>query len=158
MDTAPPPPLPAHFQRRRDLVGSVSRQMRQQLFRLRLRRFLKHDSSLSMARRRMEAIRELISTEKLYYRQMHTMVQVFLNPLQRDPTIIDQETVRILFSNAEQIEDISKHIRCDLELEMNKFPNGNVSSVLLRLSPYLKVCSIHTAAFFLLPLDTSHMT
>ncbi|XP_037952714.1 kalirin [Teleopsis dalmanni] len=84
---------------------------------------------------RMQAIQEIITSEKTYLNQLETLIQYFVRPLQ---SIIDASSHSILFSHIEMIHSLNGELLSQLENDVK-----NVAHAFLKMAPFFKLYSVY---------------
>lgn len=86
---------------------------------------------------RMQAIEEIINSEKTYLQQLEVLMQYFVKPL-KDQQIIDDASHTTLFGQIEMIYNLNGEFLNKLESNME-----NVAHSFLEMAPFFKIYSVY---------------
>ncbi|EDV40568.1 uncharacterized protein Dana_GF23861 [Drosophila ananassae] len=86
---------------------------------------------------RLQAIQEIISSEKSYLEQLDLLVSFFVRPL-KEQAIIDSSNHTLLFGQIEMIYNLNGEFLKELEANME-----NVAQAFLKMAPFFKLYSVY---------------
>ncbi|KAH8305202.1 hypothetical protein KR018_000757 [Drosophila ironensis] len=86
---------------------------------------------------RLQAIQEIISSEKSYLEQLELLVNYFVKPL-KERAIIDCSNHTLLFGQIEMIHNLNGEFLKELEANME-----NVAQAFLKMAPFFKLYSVY---------------
>ncbi|KAH8239475.1 hypothetical protein KR032_004671 [Drosophila birchii] len=86
---------------------------------------------------RMQAIQEIISSEKSYLEQLELLMTYFVRPL-KEQAIIDGSNHTLLFGQIEMIHNLNGEFLRELEANME-----NVAQAFLKMAPFFKLYSVY---------------
>ncbi|XP_017091147.1 FYVE, RhoGEF and PH domain-containing protein 3 [Drosophila bipectinata] len=86
---------------------------------------------------RLQAIQEIISSEKSYLEQLELLVNFFVRPL-KEQAIIDSSNHTLLFGQIEMIYNLNGEFLKELEANME-----NVAQAFLKMAPFFKLYSVY---------------
>lgn len=86
---------------------------------------------------RLQAIGEILTSEKSYLKQLEVLMDYFIVPL-KQRSIIDTATHTTLFGQIEIIYNLNGELLKELEMDLN-----NVASAFLKLAPFFKLYSVY---------------
>ncbi|GAM29292.1 hypothetical protein SAMD00019534_124680 [Acytostelium subglobosum LB1] len=93
-------------------------------------------------KKRLEAIKEVMTSETTYNNYLNTIVDVYLVPLRKDYTSPEEvKFIVSIFSNIEQIREVSKSILCLFQSRLNNNITNDtiVSDLFLQILPSLNI-------------------
>ncbi len=86
---------------------------------------------------RLQAVQEILTSERSYINQLQILMKYFVNPL-KDQDILSQDEFTILFGQIEMIYNLNTELLKSLENDMSK-----VGKAFLRLAPFFKLYSVY---------------
>lgn len=86
---------------------------------------------------RMQAVQEIISSEKTYLQQLETLMEFFVKPLKQQQIINDMSHTT-LFGQIEMIHNLNSEFLKELESDMD-----NVAQAFLKMAPFFKLYSVY---------------
>uniref|UniRef100_A0A1A9WEK9 DH domain-containing protein n=1 Tax=Glossina brevipalpis TaxID=37001 RepID=A0A1A9WEK9_9MUSC len=86
---------------------------------------------------RLQAIQEIVSSEKTYLQQLELLIKYFVKPLKAEK-IIDEPSHVALFGQIEMIYNLNGEFLQELESDMD-----NVAKAFLRMAPFFKLYSVY---------------
>ncbi|KAJ6595999.1 Myosin-M heavy chain, partial [Pseudolycoriella hygida] len=86
---------------------------------------------------RLQAVQEILTSERSYIKQLETLMTYFVNPL-KDSDIINNDEFSILFGQIEMIYNLNTELLKNLESDLAK-----VGKAFLRLAPFFKLYSVY---------------
>eukprot|EP01103_Thecamoeba_quadrilineata_P003208 TRINITY_DN13008_c0_g1_i1.p1 TRINITY_DN13008_c0_g1~~TRINITY_DN13008_c0_g1_i1.p1 ORF type:complete len:642 (+),score=138.67 TRINITY_DN13008_c0_g1_i1:79-2004(+) len=88
--------------------------------------------------RRVEAIKELINTEKAYVEDLRVVVEVYIQDLKKKQ-IIETKSIKAIFSNIEMLLNVNREFTTAFGAESQKAPpDQNFGGIFIELVEYLK--------------------
>ncbi|KAI9586905.1 myosin-M heavy chain [Glossina fuscipes] len=86
---------------------------------------------------RLQAIQEIVSSEKTYLQQLELLMEYFVKPL-KEEKVIDETSHIALFGQIEMIHNLNGEFLQELQSDMN-----NVAKAFLRMAPFFKLYSVY---------------
>lgn len=86
---------------------------------------------------RLQAIHEIVTSEKTYLQQLQTLMDYFVKPL-KEQQIIDEVSHTTLFGQIEMIHNLNGEFLRELESDMD-----NVAQAFLKMAPFFKLYSVY---------------
>ncbi|KAM7357274.1 rho guanine nucleotide exchange factor 4 [Cochliomyia hominivorax] len=86
---------------------------------------------------RLQAVQEIITSEKTYLQHLETLMEYFVKPL-KEQKIIDDSSHTTLFGQIEMIHNLNGEFLRELESDMD-----NVAKAFLKMAPFFKLYSVY---------------
>lgn len=86
---------------------------------------------------RLQAVQEILTSERSYINQLQILMKYFVNPL-KDMDILSNDEFTILFGQIEMIYNLNTELLKNLESDLSK-----VGKAFLRLAPFFKLYSVY---------------
>lgn len=86
---------------------------------------------------RLQAIQEIVTSEKAYLKQLEILMQFFVLPL-KEEAIIDDTTHTSLFGQIEMIYNLNGELLKEIENKLE-----NVAQAFLKMAPFFKLYSVY---------------
>lgn len=86
---------------------------------------------------RLQAVQEIMTSERSYINQLQILMKYFINPL-KQMDILSHDEFTILFGQIEMIYNLNKELLKSLEKDLTK-----VGEAFLRLAPFFKLYSVY---------------
>lgn len=86
---------------------------------------------------RLQAIHEIVTSEKTYLQQLQILMDYFVKPL-KERKIIDEASHTTLFGQIEMIHNLNGEFLRELESDMD-----NVAKAFLKMAPFFKLYSVY---------------
>lgn len=86
---------------------------------------------------RLQAVQEIITSEKSYLQHLETLMEYFVKPLKQQQ-IIDDNSHTTLFGQIEMIHNLNGEFLKELESDMD-----NVAKAFLKMAPFFKLYSVY---------------
>lgn len=86
---------------------------------------------------RLQAVKEILTSERSYINQLQILMKYFVNPL-KDKDILSNDEYTILFGQIEMIYNLNTELLKNLESDLSK-----VGKAFLRLAPFFKLYSVY---------------
>ncbi|TMW41574.1 hypothetical protein DOY81_013347, partial [Sarcophaga bullata] len=102
--------------------------------------FVRNSPNTEMDKRRnfrLQAVQEIISSEKTYLQQLETLMEYFVKPLKQQQ-IINDVSHTTLFGQIEMIHNLNSEFLKELESDMD-----NVAQAFLKMAPFFKLYSVY---------------
>lgn len=86
---------------------------------------------------RLQAVQEILTSERSYINQLQILMKYFVNPL-KNTDILSNDEYTILFGQIEMIYNLNTELLKNLETDLSK-----VGKAFLRLAPFFKLYSVY---------------
>lgn len=87
---------------------------------------------------RLQAIEEILTSERSYLDQLELLIGHFVRPLQQQPHLIGHEQFMAIFGQVEMIYNLNLELYTELQADL-----ANVSKAFKRMAPFFKLYSVY---------------
>lgn len=86
---------------------------------------------------RLQAVQEILTSERSYINQLQILMKYFVNPL-KEQDLLTSDEFTVLFGQIEMIYNLNTELLKNLEADLS-----NVGQAFLRLAPFFKLYSVY---------------